>query len=390
MDNPPDSPLDKQAEAFTRRIAFVGDDPHATQALASSLRDTKGWSEQQWQTLIDACERNGLSPLFYHHLQKHQPELPSLTDKVLKALTIRHRRAHQIRTEALAEILIAYQAASIDCLLLKGAALAHLIYPTPSLRPMGDIDVLVKKADAQKAQQTLRDLGYFAADAKQRFLAEHHHLPAATRSDAGMTIQVEVHHDALSGDVKASLSFDHLQRPLQTFQVNSEIQTVEAHTFSHADTLRHLCHHTFEPAERIKLISIVDLVTYADHFRDEIDWQTLAKQQPFVINTLRCVHYLRPLPARLTKAAPELTPPATPAPDGIGKSFTPLSTVLASTAGKKAKLKQLFLPAAWWLHVFYQVPPENSLFLTRWLHHPSQLAQWVFRRYRAAWRSRST
>ena len=43
----------------------------------------------------------------------------------------------------------------------------------------------------------------------------------------------------------------------------------------HVDMLRHLCHHTFEPTAEVKLGSVVDLISYAEAFREEIDWNRL-------------------------------------------------------------------------------------------------------------------
>lgn len=383
-----------QIDALIHRIAFVSTDPTAQSALKQAFKHSESWSVAEWQALIDATEANGLSPLLYWHLQTLDIQRPALIDKLLKALMVRHRRAHQIRSQALIEILNAYQQAGIEVLLLKGVALAHLIYPDPSLRPMGDIDLLVSVADTASAQQALRDIGYAAAEYQQGYLSSHHHLPTATRTDAGMSIQVEVHHNALSGDVRASLAWHDLSKPVQHFDLmyTTEDETIalSAQTFNHADTLRHLCHHTFEPAERIKLISIVDLITYAHHFRHDIDWLALQHRYPFVINTLRCVHFLCPLPAALTETAPTLlSPPDCPTPDGLGKGFMPLSKVLAAETTWIQKVRQLLRPSPWWMHVFYHVAPENSLALTRWVRHPWQLSKWLLRRYVAARKSPS-
>ncbi|MCP4365035.1 MAG: nucleotidyltransferase family protein [Planctomycetes bacterium] len=45
-------------------------------------------------------------------------------------------------------------------ILLKGAHLAQVVYSNIALRPMGDIDILVKKNDLPKAKELLLELGY--------------------------------------------------------------------------------------------------------------------------------------------------------------------------------------------------------------------------------------
>ena len=40
--------------------------------------------------------------------------------------------------------------AGVPFLVLKGAALAHLVYGDPRLRPMRDVDLLIRKADGRR------------------------------------------------------------------------------------------------------------------------------------------------------------------------------------------------------------------------------------------------
>ena len=62
----------------------------------------------------------------------------------------------------LAELLSACAEAALDIIVLKGAALAETVYPRPSLRPFGDIDILVRPEDAGRAYALLSGLGYAA------------------------------------------------------------------------------------------------------------------------------------------------------------------------------------------------------------------------------------
>lgn len=56
-----------------------------------------------------------------------------------------------------AEVL---NAASIPFRVLKGPAVAHLVYPDPSMRGFGDVDLLVEAASWYRAVDALRDAGF--------------------------------------------------------------------------------------------------------------------------------------------------------------------------------------------------------------------------------------
>jgi hypothetical protein len=50
--------------------------------------------------------------------------------------------------------------AAVEAIPLKGLHLAHHLYPTPGLRDMGDLDLLIRKAALRDADTALRVLGY--------------------------------------------------------------------------------------------------------------------------------------------------------------------------------------------------------------------------------------
>ncbi len=65
-----------------------------------------------------------------------------------------------LRSRELAGVLAALAAARIRPALVKGAALAHTVYPDPVCRPMGDLDLWVQSGEIAAAQAALEELGY--------------------------------------------------------------------------------------------------------------------------------------------------------------------------------------------------------------------------------------
>lgn len=97
------------------------------------------------------------------------------------------------RSEArLEETLQALHAVGVEPVLLKGAALARVLFPSFRDRPMGDIDLLIKRDDAAKALAAARALEWEVVPGFERVdYARHHHLrPMADRTGAG---QLEIH-----------------------------------------------------------------------------------------------------------------------------------------------------------------------------------------------------
>ena len=325
-----------------------------------------------WATLASDAEAHGLAPLAHLWLQPYRQAAPAATMQQLEALELRHRMWHRERTIALAEILQALERASIDAIVLKGAALAWSIYPSPALRPMGDIDLMVPAAAARAAQLSLRRLAFDAEDMRQRrFGRNAHHLPIASRSQNGVTISIEIHRDALSRDTLSSISMSNLTESPRPFDMNG----THALALGHVDTLRHLTHHLLEPSwdGRLRLVGIVDLLRYALTFHDQIDWRRLETSYAFVLNALRCLHHVTPLPAALARFSP---PADSSAPARVGETIRPLRAILAGRP-TTAALAELFNPADWWLHAYYGVPTERSLTGVRLGRHPWRVARWL-------------
>ena len=367
---PPEAPLSFRPATWALLLRV------AASAVDESSLDPEGIPDDAvgWAALAGEAEAHGLAPLAHFRLAPHRHTTPRATMQQLDALMLRHRLWHKERSNALAEILEAFQHASIETIVLKGAALAWTIYPSPELRPMSDIDLLVTPAAARTAQLLLRSLRFDADMAGRRFGRNAHHLAVASRSQNGATISVEIHRDALSRDTRSSISMTNLTEPARPFDFNG----TGAFALGHVDTLRHLTQHLLEPSwsGRLRLVGVVDLLRYGVTFNESIDWHRLESSYPLVINALRCLHYVIPLPAGLARYAPQ---PGSPAPARIGEAIRPLRAILAGGPPTNV-MDELLNPPDWWLHAYYGVPPDRSLTAVRLGRHPWRVARWLGQR----------
>ena len=157
-------------------------------------RQAAALDPQAWGTLPHRAEAHGIAPLLFTHLKAVSAPVPTEVQRALRGLTLRHRLANRARMAVLGSMLARLGTAGISVCVLKGAALAHLIYPTPDLRPMRDVDLLVRPSEARRAQRLLREMGFTAPPAESADLPDKH-MAAAQLDEAGFVLSVEVHHN---------------------------------------------------------------------------------------------------------------------------------------------------------------------------------------------------
>lgn len=357
-------PLDE----FLRACARVELDEEDRARIVDAAARVRDWSEA-----ATSADQHGLAPLVWHHARASGVDISITEWKQMGALVLRHRALGRAQADALGEIVDALDVAGIDHLILKGAILAHVLYPRPDLRPMSDLDILVAPAYTRRAQAIVGRLGFDApAGQARRSHRFHHHLPMATRERDGVVVGVEIHADAMSNDQPTSLRLGSLSQPPREFMVAGR----GLRSLGHVDMLVHLSRHVLEPRERTRLINVADLVGYAAEYASEIDWEFLHLRHPRVVNGLALMHYVTPLPESLRVLRP---PEALSPPPGVGRGFAPLSSVSLG-GGVGRALGDLLYPPEWWMRVYYGVPPHRSLFAVRWGLHLWRVAYWIGRR----------
>ena len=101
-----------------------------------------------------------------------------------------------LRFHELGGILEDFARIDIEALVLKGAALAETAYENVALRPMGDLDLLVREADLEAAGRALEARGYRVAADEAPDLA--HHWAYGRPLAVGVMSAVELHRRPLA------------------------------------------------------------------------------------------------------------------------------------------------------------------------------------------------
>jgi len=324
--------------------------------------------------LCHEAEAHGLAPLVYHHLAQAEQAVPEAQWAKLRIQYLRHRRCNEIRMGALGEILESWEKAKIPVVVLKGGALCRLLYPEPALRPMSDLDLLVKPEDTERARKLLSDLGFRAPGRQGGRAWLHHHLPEARMEKSGITVTVEIHYDVFTKSHPASLPWDRIRGPLLPFEVDG---STTAWTLGYEEMLWHLCHHMITPGQPLRLISVADILGFAEAFVHRIDWERLFRDYPFVVNTLRLLAWLTPLRDDLRRkiAWENGDPPRDLGLDYKGWPHTPFPEACLQFGSLGRLLVDSLCPPHWWLRLHYGLDGSRSAKFCRLVVHPARLAK---------------
>jgi hypothetical protein len=134
-------------------LDFVDKLPIPTRLREPVKRALRG-EEFQWPALtpheVSTLVEHGVAPLLYR-----AAGVPELRAHAIRAAAVEPLRAHD-----LADVLESLGKRGIETLILKGAALAYEIYPSPELRPRGDCDLLIAETSIEPAGEVLSAMGF--------------------------------------------------------------------------------------------------------------------------------------------------------------------------------------------------------------------------------------
>lgn len=188
------------------------------QKLAAPLAEL---TPQRWQALLARGREHRFLPLLAHALRECGlwAALPPDVAQQLKTAGQHHTRRALLAQRAMVQLHDILHENGIDHVFLKGAYLAQFAYPQPGLRPMRDIDVVIKPNDLPAAHDLLITLGYTSpADVDgmvAAFIAQAKHLPGLRTPDGTVSVELHAHVDAPGGPLAGLDAFaSPIHRPL--------------------------------------------------------------------------------------------------------------------------------------------------------------------------------
>jgi hypothetical protein len=357
--------------------------------------------------------------LLYHRLQDLETEPASLPAPILAEFQLAYYStlAHNARLEVdLVDVVQILRREGVEVVVLKGGALASTVYGNPALRPMGDLDLLVRVEQVQSALAALQAAGFRLTSSVPDYM-----LPFQGRFGGGIVLERRVEGHATHLDIQHHLLSVDWCRPLFPAREEAfwqaarplDLNGTRTWQLSAEDTLIFLCLHlALNHGYSFPLIAYADLDWLVRRAGPDLSWARLLRRAArFRVRTV--VYYSLLGAARLL---------ATPVPDEVMAGLSPPpwrlrllqrlaprdpARLLAEGAAKPsgihqvliyaaladrlrdiaAMLRAVLFPSHEWLAVRYALDDDRQLRFYR-LTHPLRVFRSILRGFwRPLWKS---
>jgi hypothetical protein len=228
-----------------------------------------------WDRVLEMARTHRIGPLLYRGIRRlPQTPVPPRALEALKEMYVENAARNALLYRALEDLLGALHSAHIPVVVLKGAFLADWVYPDLALRPMSDIDLLVRAEDLDRAAAALDGIGcriVHDSDARRNVRERHHHwiFRGAPPADG---IPIEVHWDLHPSESRFRTDLDGLWRRAQPVQLAG----ASAFVLSPEDHLVYLISHAARHRFRQGLLPLCDLAFAVGSSRAPLDTAAFA------------------------------------------------------------------------------------------------------------------
>lgn len=232
-----------------------------------------------WDILVKNATWHRLLPLVSSHLTKPEisKHIPEITVGKMRRYGYASLARNMLLQNELSRITGLFNEQGIKIIVLKGAALLGTIYENIALRPMNDIDVLVRTDDLFRAEAIALQQGYNSARGTVYIEREENlrHLPNLVHTEKQIMLEIHRHITDVDGPF-SNISLDDIwsrARPLS-------IQGTPALTLSSEDHLIHLATNFLldrRYSSQHSLGQLCDISELIIRYRDEMDWTLVEK-----------------------------------------------------------------------------------------------------------------
>jgi hypothetical protein len=251
----------------------------AAAAGRESAKKLGSFSSEDWESFVGLANRHGLGPLLYSRLKALGPAA-AVPPEVIRKFepSYRYNLKRNIKFfHEFAKLALAFQREDVPLIALKGTQIAESVYGNPGVRPMADMDVLVKKNDLDKAEHLLKGLGFITSDYIGRI-----------ERDVECGISRELPPYYKPGGVSVDVHWT-LEDPASPFAIDVEglwararaieVSGIETRGLSSEDLILHMCLHTaYHDKFRAGLMPLCDVAEIIRKCGSDMDWAALERR----------------------------------------------------------------------------------------------------------------
>ncbi len=222
----------------------------------------------EWDEFPGQARYYGLMPLVYHRLKSlHLEDIaPPDTMRAFQHRYLSSAARNTLVFRQLSSILKKFNSHDICVIALKGAHIAEEIHGNTALRPMGDLDLLIRFNDLDKADELMVEMGYKPVENREYFREIHYHL---AYDPPQHKVRVELHWDIINPSSPFQVDTDGLWSRARQTRIND----VDTAVLAPEDLILHLCLHlAYSDAFVMGVKPLFDVDRTLRHFQDIFNW----------------------------------------------------------------------------------------------------------------------
>ena len=259
--------------------------------------------EPDWDYLITLSDFQSVTPMVAHMLlqDEYSQYVPEPYQERLMRILHDNINKHIILSEELVKILAVLHQSEIEVIALKGSVLAKQLYVNPEIRPISDIDILIREQDIPKTEKIILEAGYNFSNDKHDIKHPFHRV---FFKQSQLPIMLEAH-----WDLDDSRITDFPVTDIWNRSQEREFQHNKLRVLSPEDTLIYLSSNLFRDNGQ-QLRYVCDITALIIKHKNNINWNYLTNQTRLLgINTqtyyaLKWAHEIceAPLPNELIQS----------------------------------------------------------------------------------------
>lgn len=244
-----------------------------------STRFSEGeFDKIDWALFLEKSKNHSLLPLVAYGFKRfgYEKAIPSsIRAEIERNLKIAKFESLYFQYE-LERILDGFLQAGIETIALKGVALREVLYPNITCRPLGDIDLLIHKADLARIRKVVNRLGYVPKRGSkfQDAVERHKGRVKFVKEADGNTVGLDLHWDLVSKQMMSkivNLNTDEVWNRAEQISIVGK----RALILCPLDLFLYQAWHLSVHHKISTLIWLVDIAAIIRQYQDRINWVKL-------------------------------------------------------------------------------------------------------------------